>query len=128
MIKNMDKQFNFEQVGKRMPYNVPDGFFNQLEQNVMDEIKAANGESAQPKSKVQKARTAKIAIRTILAAAAAVALFFVVTKNLPNDDAQSETFENVELAYNDLSTEDQEYLMEIYEEDVFLIENEEMDY
>ena len=124
----MDKQFDFEQVGKRMPYNVPDGFFNQLEQNVMDEIKADNGESAQPKSKVQKARTAKIAIRTILAAAAAVALFFVVTKNLPNDDAQTDTFENVELAYNNLSTEDQEYLMEVYEEDVFLMENEEIDY
>ena len=29
----MDKQFNFEQLGKRMPYNVPDGFFEQLEQN-----------------------------------------------------------------------------------------------
>ena len=128
MIKDMDKPFNFKQVGKRMPYNVPDGFFDQLEKNVMDEIKADNGESAQPKSKVQKARTAKIAIRTILAAVAAVALFFVVTKNLPNDDAQANTFENVELAYDNLSTEDQEYLMEIYEEDVFLIENEGMDY
>ena len=128
MIKDMDKPLNFKQVGKRMPYNVPDGFFDQLEKNVMDEIKADNGELAQPKSKVQKARTAKIAIRTILAAVAAVALFFVVTKNLPNDDAQANTFENVELAYDNLSTEDQEYLMEIYEEDVFLIENEGMDY
>ena len=124
----MDKQFNFEQVGKRMPYNVPDGFFDLLEQNVMAEVKADNGESAQPKPKVQKAHIVKMAIRTILAAAAAVALFFVVTKNLPSDDTQADTFELVELAYNDLSPEDQEYLMEVYEEDVFLIENEETDY
>jgi hypothetical protein len=125
MIKDMDKQFNFEQVGKRMPYNVPDGFFDQLEQNVMAEVKPDDIATEKPK---QKARTVKMAIRTILAAAAAVALFFVVTNNLPSDDSQADTFANVELAYNNLSTEDQEFLMEVYEEDVFLIENEEMDY
>ena len=122
----MDKQFNFEQVGKRMPYNVPDRFFDQLEQNVMAEVMADNTAKDKPR---QKARTLKIAIRTILAAAAAVTLFFVVTKNLPSDTTTTEDgFANVELAYNNLSTEDQEYLMEVYEEDVFMIEIEEMDY
>lgn len=121
----MDKQFNFEQVGKRMPYNVPDGFFDQLEQNVMAEVMADNTATDKPR---QKARTLKIAIRTILTAAAAVTLFFVVTKNLPSDTTTTEdSFTNVELAYNNLSTEDHEYLMEVYEEDVFMIE-EEMNY
>jgi hypothetical protein len=125
MIKDMDKKFNFEQVGKRMPYNVPDGFFDQLEQNVMAEVMADNTATDKPR---QKARTLKIAIRTILAAAAAVTLFFVVTKNLPSDTTTTEDgFANVELAYNNLSTVDQEYLMEVYEEDVFMIE-EEMNY
>lgn len=132
----MDKQFNFEQVGKRMPYNVPDGFFDQLEQNVMAEVQLDNTATEKPK---QKTHTVKMAIRTILAAAAAVALLFVVTKNLPTSESQTDTFANVELAYNNLSNEDQEYLMEVYEEDVFIIEiashtptfrweNEEMDY
>ena len=126
MIKDMDKTFDFEQVGKRMPYNVPNGFFDQLEQNVMAEVKPDDIVTEKPKVKT---RTVKMAIRTILAAAAAVALFFVVTKNLPNDNSQAiDTFEFVELAFNNLSTEDQEFLMEVYEEDVFLIENEEMDY
>ena len=124
MIKDMDKQFDFEQVGKRMPYNVPDGFFDQLEQNVMAEVKPDDTVTEKPKV---KARTLKIAIRTILAAAAAVALFFVVTKNMPYDTTE-DGFANVELAYNNLSSEDQEFLLEVYEEDVFLIENEEMDY
>lgn len=121
----MDKQFDFGQVDKRMPYNVPDGFFDQLEQNVMAEVQLDNTATEKPK---QKARTVRMAIRTILAAAAAVALFFVVTKNLPTSESQTDTFEFVELAYNNLSNEDQEYLMEVYEEDVFIIENEEMDY
>ncbi len=122
----MDKKFNFEQVGKRMPYNVPDGFFDQLEQNVMAEVTADDTVTEKPRV---KARTVKMTFRTLLAAAAAVALFFVVTKNLPSDTTTTEdSFANVELAYNNLSTEDQEYLMEVYEEDVFMIENEEMDY
>lgn len=124
MIKDMDKQFNFEQLGKRMPYNVPDGFFEQLEQNVMVEVTAGNIATEKPK---QKARTVKMTFRILLTAAAAVALFFVVTKNMPSDTTE-DSFANVELAYNNLSTEDQEFLIEIYEEDVFMIENEEMDY
>jgi hypothetical protein len=125
MINDMDKQFNFEQVGKRMPYNVPDGFFDQLEQNVIAEVMP--DDTVTEKSKV-RARTVKMAIHTILAAAAAVALFFVVTKNLPSDDTQADTFEFVELAYNNLSTEDQEFLMEVYEEDEFINDNNEEDY
>ena len=124
MIQDMDKQFDFEQVGKRMPYNVPDGFFDQLEQNVMAEITADNTATEKPKV---KARTVKMTFRILLAATAAVALFFVVTKNMPSDTTE-DSFANVELAYNNLSNEDQEYLMEVYEEDVFMIEIEEMDY
>ena len=124
MIKDMDKQFDFEQLGKRMPYNVPDGFFDQLEQNVMAEVTAGNIATEKPK---QKARTVKMTFRILLTAAAAVALFFVVTKNMPSDTTE-DSFANVELAYNNLSPEDQEFLIEIYEEDVFMIENEEMDY
>lgn len=120
----MDKQFSFEQVGKRMPYNVPNGFFDQLEQDVIAEVTADDTVTEKPKV---KARTVKMTFRILLAAAAAVALFFVVTKNMPSDTTE-DSFANVELAYNNLSTEDQEFLIEIYEEDVFLIENEEMDY
>ena len=115
----MDKRFDFEQVGKRMPYNVPDGFFDQLEKNVMAKT---------PKAKViTPLHSGRGWGWVSLAAAAAVALFFVITKNLPNSESQTDTFEFVELAYNNLSTEDQEYLMEVYEEDVFMIE-EEMNY
>ena len=124
----MDKTFDFEQVGKKMPYNVPDGFFDKLEENVMSEIKADNIKSAQPKPKAQKASTVKMTFRILLATAAAVALFFVVTKNMPNGTTIEDSFTNVELAYNNLSTEDQEFLMEVYEEDEFINDNNEEDY
>lgn len=124
MTKDMDKQFDFGQIGKRMPYNVPDGFFDQLEQNVMAEVKANRNDA---KKNRQKARTIRMVFPTLIAAAAAVALFFVVTKNEPTEPA-TDSFANVELAYNNLSNEDQEYLQEMYEDDVFNIEIEEMIY
>jgi len=106
------KQFDFNQVGKRMPYTVPDGFFDKFEEDVMQSVKT---ETPQPKSHKKALR---IALRTALAIAAAVALFLVVQPLLPKDNADD--FESVQLAYNNLSAEDQEFLKEIYEEDDFM--------
>ena len=36
----MNKDFDFDKVGKRMPYQVPESFFNQFESNVMQEVKS----------------------------------------------------------------------------------------
>ena len=103
------KEFDFEQVGKRMPYSVPDGFFDKIEADVMQEVSKG---AAQPKSRKQVLR---IALRAAMAAAAAVALFFVVQALLPK--SSPDDFEPVELAFNNLSMEDQDYLLQVYEED-----------
>ena len=77
----MEQNYDFSKIGKQMPYTVPDGFFDQLEENVMNEVK----------------------------------------KVLPQDnDTITDDFENVELAFNNLSTEDQDYLLEVYQEELFL--------
>ena len=34
----MKKDFEFDMVGKRLPYTVPDGFFDQMERNVMAKV------------------------------------------------------------------------------------------
>ena len=36
----MDKDFSLDKVGKRMPYTTPEGFLDQLEANVWQEVKA----------------------------------------------------------------------------------------
>ncbi len=111
----MEQNYDFNNIGKKMPYTVPDGFFDQLEKQVMNEVKA---EPAQKKS----AKTIRIAIRTLLAVAACIALFLVVKKTLPQDsDATIDDFTSVELAFNNLSTEDQDYLLEVYQEEEELI-------
>ena len=108
----MEQNFDFNRIGKQMPYTVPDGFFDQLEENVMKEWKA---------SPSKKAKTVRIALRALLAVAACLALFLIVRKALPQgNDAVTDDFTSVELAFNNLSTEDQDYLLEVYQEEQFL--------
>ena len=110
----MEQNYDFSKIGKQMPYTVPDGFFDKLEENVMNEVKA------QP-AKTKKATIIRMAIRTAIAVAACIAMFLVVKKVLPQgQDAVADDFENVELAFNNLSTEDQDYLLEVYQEELFL--------
>jgi hypothetical protein len=111
----MEQNYDFSKIGKQMPYTVPDGFFDKLEENLMNEVKA------QPAQK-EKATAIRMAIRAAIAIAACIALFLVVKKVLPQDTT-TDDFTNVELAFNNLSTDDQDYLLEVYQEEL-LLEND----
>ena len=115
------KQFDFEQVGKRMPYNVPDEFFDKFEENVMEDVR---GQKDDVREGVNRNKAMRIALRAAIAVAAALVLFFVVRATLLQSEpvlASADDFESVELAFNNLSTEDQDFLIQVYEEDDVLI-------
>ena len=115
----MEKTFDFNTIGKRMPYTVPDGFFDKMEEDVMQDVKAG---TAQPKSG-KNARIIKIAVRSIMSAAAAFALFFVVRATFPKSEpvlASADDYASIELAFNNLSTDDQDFLIQVYEDDLFI--------
>ena len=113
----MEQNYDFSRIGKQMPYTVPDGFFDKLEEIVMNEVKAQT-------AKTKKATVIRLAIRAAIAVAACIALFLVVKKVLPQgQDAAIDDFENVELAFNNLSIEDQDYLLEVYQEELLLENN-----
>ena len=115
------KQFDFEQVGKRMPYNVPDEFFDKFEENVMEDVR---GQKDDVREGVNRNKAMRIALRAAIAVAAALALFFVVRATLLQSEpvlASADDFESVELAFYNLSTEDQDFLIQVYEEDDVLI-------
>lgn len=118
----MEQNYDFNSVGKKMPYTVPDGFFDQLEENVMKAWNVDHNKREEKSSSSGKGKTIRIAIRTLLAVAACIALFLVVKKALPQgDDTITDDFTSVELAFNNLSTEDQDYLLEVYQEEEELI-------
>ena len=114
----MEKTFDFEKIGKRMPYTVPDDFFTKLEESAMDEVTVQKSETT---AKPRRKKTIIIAFRSLLAIAAAVALFFVVQPTLTkNDTISADDYASVELAFNNLSTDDQDFLIAVYENEEFI--------
>lgn len=120
MIKIMDTKFDFKQVGKRMPYSTPDGFFKDMESNILEAVK---NDTPQPVVVEQKKRPVlKVIWTAALAAAASVALLFVVNMDFsasPSSQADSD-LQAVDQAFAQLSSADQAFLLDAYQDDVFL--------
>ena len=114
----MNKNFNFSQVGKRMPYRTPEGFFDDLEDNVMRQASAI---AAEPKPSPWRKR---IAWGTCISAAAAVALLLTVNVNSTKaaDDVSEEA---VNVAFAQLAPEDQAFLLEVWEDSEMMDEQTE---
>ncbi len=95
---------DFEKMNKTMPYTVPKGFFEEMEERLMQEV--------EPKKNSRKLRN--VALWTGFAVAASLALLLVLRHGWHNNDSKS--FEQVEMAFNQLSDGDQELMLEYYDE------------
>ncbi len=111
----MKKDFDFDRVGKRLPYTVPDDFFAKLEDDIY------NKAVIQKKRKAENRRPfMRVTLAALTTAAAAVILFFAIGGRY---DAHSHVgFADVEQAFGNLSTEDQVYMLSVYQDDVFINE------
>lgn len=108
----MEKDFDFNRIGKRMPYKTPEGFFDEMEANVWKKVQH---EPAVP----AKRRTFRLYTGIgITALAAGLALLFVIRPFTPDKAAGG--FTQIEQAFANLSLEDQAYMLEIYQEDIFM--------
>lgn len=111
----MDNDCKLTRIGKRMPYTVPKGFFDEMEQNIRQEAlpKTANNRHLRrwlrPASGIW-----------LTAAAASIAL--MVTLCPKRQVEQADTTMEVERAFVNLSDEDQTYMLEVYQEDIFINE------
>lgn len=145
MEKNMDTKFDFnetgrfdfEQVGKRMPYTTPDGFFKDMEKNILEAVKDDTPQAVkiQPQSvKVQpkKRPVFKMIWAAAIAVAASVAVLLVLNIDFSAADSSlasshssqpsqaKSDLEQVDQAFAQLSEADQAYLLDVYQEDVLL--------
>lgn len=109
----MEKDFRLEKIGKRMPYRMPEGFMEEMRTNVLQGIQ--NGSVPQR----AKSRFAPgILFRSAVAAAAAVTLFVISFSTMqPKKD---NGYSDVEQAFDNLSYEDQSFMLETYNDDVFM--------
>lgn len=119
-----------EKLNKRLPYSVPDGFFDVMEANVMAKIKAdaeAGTSVGDDKADTQMwdkryrktiKRTRAISL-SFLAMAASLLLFTILPKSTKTAQ-QTNDMESIDKAFSQLSTDDQTFLMEVYDDDMFL--------
>ena len=99
---------DLEKMKKTMPYTVPDGFFDMMEEHLMQETV----------TKKEKSNLRKIALWTGLAVAASLALLMVLRQGLFQTEESS--FEQVEIAFTQLSDTDQELMFDYYDEIEYL--------
>ena len=133
MEKNMDTnfdfnktgKFDFDQVGKRMPYSTPEGFFKEMEVNILEQVK--NDKPQPVRIQPKKRPLMKVIWTAAMAVAASVAVLLVLNidfaashSSLPSQ-ADNE-LQAVDQAFAQLSSADQDYLLNVYQEDVFLDE------
>lgn len=111
----MNRDFDFNRVGKQMPYTVPEDFFAKLEDDVCRKVTSRRRMSVKDRRSFMR-----FAVVTLATAAASVILFFVIDGTF-KATAPVE-FAEVEQAFGCLSTEDQMYMLSVYQDDIFINE------
>lgn len=115
----MNKDFDFNEVGKRMPFRTPEGFFEKMQAETMVRIKA--------EKRRKKLYRLKIGITAVLSAAAiwcGVMFFFPTQSTDPvQQEIGNEWLANVEdpmeLYLQQLSDEELEAWIEFSENDIY---------
>lgn len=115
----MKKDFNLDNIGKRMPYSTPEGFFDTLEENIWKEVSKPTTATAHTQP-VRKCRNIRPLTKVILGMTGAAALLVAVNLNLYKADAA--TSADIEEAFSQLSADDQEFILSVYQDDVFFNE------
>ncbi len=131
MEKNMDtnfdfnntEKFDFGKVGKRMPYSTPDDFFKDMEANILEQVKDDKPKPVRIQPK--KRPLMKVIWAAAMAVAASVAVLLVLNIDFaaPHSSLPSQAdneMQAVDQAFAQLSSADQAYLLDVYQEDVFL--------
>lgn len=110
----MSEDFDFNRIGKRMPYITPEGFLDDIETNVWETIK---DEVIPSKPKRNYRLWYSISGGLVAASIALLLVFNILPGHQKTDD-----FEMFEQAFSNLSSADQNYLFTVYQDDLFINE------
>lgn len=119
----MEKDFNFEDIGKQTPYRTPEGFFDKMQERIMEQTL---------KKKDKKPFRLKLVLTTVLSAAALLAgVLFLASPSSDTNELSSNSFivsTNLSTSYSeamdqyveDMSDEELAEWIEFSENDVFM--------
>lgn len=98
-----------------MPYIVPDGFFEQLENDILQDTQLA----AMPVATKTNHRL-RLWIQSVVAVAAVITLIWLGGARLLH--LSPEKLPDVEQVFANLSTDDQDYMLSVFQDDLFMNE------
>ena len=112
---NKTEKFDFGKVGKRMPYSTPEGFFKDMEANILEQVKDDKPKPVRIQPK--KRPLMKVIWSAAMAVAASVAVLLVLNIDFaaPHSSLPSQTdneIQAVDQAFAQLSSADQAYLLD----------------
>lgn len=107
-----------DHIGKRMPYTIPKGCFQHMENNIWLAVKedALRPKNIPPTTHQSKRWT--ILAKSTAAIAAIVAVVFVIHAQMRPTPTSS--INDIDQAFCQLSKTDQEFIIEVYQNDLFL--------
>lgn len=120
---NKSEKFDFDKVGKRMPYSTPEDFFKDMETNILEAVKNDTPKPVKIKHKKRPLMRVMWTAMLVVAASVAVLLVLHIDFSAPHPSHPSQTeqeLQAVDQAFAQLSAADQAYLLDVYQEDVFL--------
>ena len=120
----MEKNFSFDSIGKRMPYQMPENFLQDMEASVMKRIQAGEDEPAPatvqaslPLKASRDYSRFRILFRSTVSAAAVATLFIVYYNTMRPKPTNG--YEDIERAFDNLSSDDQAFMISTYSNDAF---------
>lgn len=132
----MKEEFDFNRIGKRMPYTAPEGFLDKLEKQVWERVKdeavpAHVQEAFTPLFLYERAddrvtpakpkRTHRL-LYTISSGLVAASVALLLVFNILPGHQKTDDVEMFEQAFSNLSSADQDYLLAVYQDDLFINE------
>lgn len=107
-------------IGKRMPYSVPTGYFDTLNSQIMQQV----AQQQKPVLRPSKSRRLWRIITATLSTAAAITIAAVMTHNYLSAPTEAEMAahydQQIDQAFNHLSQSDQDYLLSVYQDNLYI--------
>ena len=109
----MKTDLDFKDIGKRMPYRVPNHFFDDMENTILKHTISSQNQNT------SNSTLYKTLIMTFITGAAAI-IAIIITLHIGLFNHQSENMQEIEQAFRNLSNEDKNYMISIYQNDLFI--------
>lgn len=111
----MKEEFDLNRIGKKMPYTTPQGLWNEMDKNVWEVVKHDMAQAS-------LRRRCRILYTLSSGLVAAGIALFVVFQLTPHRE-EAPNMEQLEQAFLNLNPTDQNYLINVYQDDLFLNDN-----